>query len=332
MPLQLTVSNFDQLFEHHAKNASDVVLVAPYVKTGTLQWLLSLFGENCQIRLLTRARLQDFVLGASDIDCWPMIWERGGQVFLEQSLHAKYYRFDNTVFFGSANITDSALNRRIDPNLEMLGIHPFDESFQLTEKTLLSGRVCADKNIFMRLKPLIVKYKNDKGVVKLQRKFTRLSSRHDTKLENVTLPDHWAFRTKHPVNLWKICRECTTSSQSELTPTEMEAALADLKLLRILPNDVLTEEDLRRMVAERVKSWSVILKLHHCFDQNNTPDRPYLRYGFIRDTFNLEDDREFGEYQGTVNTFLDWMVYFFPKVFFNAPSNHSRLLGRYCQD
>lgn len=323
MSLQVTIAELDRPFEVHATNAREAVLVAPYVKVATLEWMLSLLGEDCRIRLLTRARLQDFILGASDIECWPLIWERGGDIFVEQSLHAKYYRFDDTVFFGSANVTESALNRRVNSNLELLASHPFDESFRQTEDALFAGRIRANEDLYQRLKTLVDRYKKDKFFNELQKEFKQFRNQHDSRLENVPLPDHWCFQTKHTNFLWLACRK-----PESLNNQEREAAFADLRLLRICPEDVRYKEDLQRLMAARLENWSVVRKLHRCFDNNQTEDRPFLCYEFIRDTFGLEKDEKYDQYQGTVNAFFDWMIDFLPDVFCEGPRSHSRLLGR----
>lgn len=324
MSFRIEMADLDRFFETYAVNAGEVVLVAPYVKVPTTAWLLSLFDEHCRIRLLTRARLEDFVFGASDIECWPMIWARGGEVYVEQSLHAKYFRFDDTVFFGSANATESALNRSVRPNLELLASHPFDDAFRETEVALFAGRIRADKPLYKNLKSAVERYRKDAAVTVLQKKVCRMRGNYDAKLEVVPLPDWWCFQTKRPTLLWATC--CEPDSQ---LPSEKEAARADLRLLRIVPEEVPSSDVLHKIMAARLRSWSVVQRLHKCFDENETPDRPYLRYGFIRDIFDLEDDMSYGGYEGTVNAFFDWMIEFLPKEFFEAPRRHARLLGRH---
>ena len=56
----------------------------------------------------------------SDIDCRTIIVERGGSFLLNNRLHAKYYRFDDHVLVGSANMTDSGLSHTRQGNLEIL--------------------------------------------------------------------------------------------------------------------------------------------------------------------------------------------------------------------
>ena len=49
-----------------------------------------------------------------------MVVERGGSFKLHARLHAKYYRFDDRVLVGSANMTASGLGYRHRGNLEIL--------------------------------------------------------------------------------------------------------------------------------------------------------------------------------------------------------------------
>ena len=103
----------------------------------------------------------------------------------------------------------------------------------------------------------------------------------------------------------------------------------DLELLNIDQQTVNSKKEFLRIVKLRLTQWSLVRILHNCFDNNETPDYPHLRYGFIRDALNLTDDGDHGSYKGTVNSFLDWMITFLPDTFFEPEYNHSRLLGRH---
>lgn len=102
------------------EKARSVVIVAPYIKADTLGFLLSRAKSPVSIICVTRWRPDDLVVGVSDIGCRTLIAERNGCFRLHSSLHAKYYRFDDTVFVGSANLTASAMGWASRPNLEIL--------------------------------------------------------------------------------------------------------------------------------------------------------------------------------------------------------------------
>ena len=54
------------------------------------------------------------------MDCRTVVVERGGAFKLHNRLHAKYYRFDDQVLIGSANLTASGLSHPHPGNLEIL--------------------------------------------------------------------------------------------------------------------------------------------------------------------------------------------------------------------
>lgn len=322
MDQNIQISELNNLFQRCSYNVHEAVLVAPYIKSSTIVWLLSHLNKECHIRVLTRARLSDFVLESSDIETWPLIWDYGGEIFIEQSLHAKYYRFDKTVLIGSANISDSALNLNPNSNLELVGVFNYSNNFKEIESQLFSNRTKANRSIYNQLRCLIKD--NKETLAKVTNKIKKLGELHDAKLELVVLPDHWCFKSKTPKNLWLAC-----SNPQALSSEDLAAAQTDLNLLKINPNQISSEKKLQRIVGLRLKSWSIVLKLHHCFDTNETPDHPFLCYGYIQREFHLENDRTYNSHHGTVNAFFDWMIAFLPNVFFEAPKKHSRLIGRH---
>ena len=100
--------------------ARHLVLAAPYVKADALAKLLSEVSPDASLICITRWNLQDIVLGASDIECRSIVTSLGGSFRLHPSLHAKYYRIDDVVLVGSANLTSSAMGWSRQPNLEIL--------------------------------------------------------------------------------------------------------------------------------------------------------------------------------------------------------------------
>ena len=69
---------------------------------------------------VTRWTPHDLAVGASDAECRNLVMDIGGSFRLHPSLHAKYYRFDDAVLIGSANLTSSALGWTAHPNFEIL--------------------------------------------------------------------------------------------------------------------------------------------------------------------------------------------------------------------
>lgn len=106
--------------------AKHVFVAAPYIKVNALERLLAGAGPIESLVCVTRWSPDDIVLGASDLQCRAMIDASGGSFRLHPSLHAKYYRFDNVVFVGSANLTLSGMGWTSQPNMEIL-CYPRDD-------------------------------------------------------------------------------------------------------------------------------------------------------------------------------------------------------------
>ena len=114
-----------------AKNSTTVVIVAPYIKEGSLQTLLEIFPKIISLTCVTRWRPDELRVGVSDASVREIIVQRGGSFYLHPRLHAKYYRFDDEVLVGSANLTGSGFGLVPNANLEILS--PPSSSFNPKE-------------------------------------------------------------------------------------------------------------------------------------------------------------------------------------------------------
>lgn len=100
--------------------AEQLVVAAPYIKADTLTRVLSDASPSATLICVTRWNPHDLAMGASDTKCRTIVAGRGGSFRLHPSLHAKYYRIDDVVLIGSANLTASAMGWSPQPNLEIL--------------------------------------------------------------------------------------------------------------------------------------------------------------------------------------------------------------------
>ncbi len=100
--------------------AETLTVAAPYIKADALIQLLTNLAPTAQLVCITRWKPQDLALGASDLECRQIVLDQGGQFLLHPTLHAKYYRFDETILIGSANLTLSGMGWRPRANTEIL--------------------------------------------------------------------------------------------------------------------------------------------------------------------------------------------------------------------
>ncbi|SRR5581483_6014518 len=104
-----------------ASASRELVLVAPFVKIGSLARLLEQVDEGVSLRCVTRWRAEEIAAGVSDLEVWPLVRGRKNSVLLLRAdLHAKYYRADERCLVGSANVTGAALGWSTAGNLELL--------------------------------------------------------------------------------------------------------------------------------------------------------------------------------------------------------------------
>lgn len=104
----------------HCQGATRVVLAAPYIKAGALTKLLNEIGPGAQLECITRWSPQDIKAAVSDVSCRDIVVEYGGSFRLHNRLHAKFYKFDDQILVGSANLTASGLSYGHPGNFEIL--------------------------------------------------------------------------------------------------------------------------------------------------------------------------------------------------------------------
>ncbi len=101
-------------------DAQSLVLAAPYIKAQALTAVLDHTRALTSLLCVTRWTPYDLAVGASDAECRTIVKDHGGSFRLHPALHAKYYRIDQVVLIGSANLTSAAMGWSSQPNLEIL--------------------------------------------------------------------------------------------------------------------------------------------------------------------------------------------------------------------
>lgn len=98
-----------------------IIICAPFIKVATIKSLLKNISNDVKIEVYTRWKAHEILLGVSDLAVFDYISSLNhGEVYISDRLHAKFYRSDNRVIIGSANVTHSALGWVKEPNIEFL--------------------------------------------------------------------------------------------------------------------------------------------------------------------------------------------------------------------
>ena len=100
--------------------AQHLFIAAPYIKANALTKVLDAIGEISSLTCVTRWNPHDLAVGASDTKCRTIVKEHGGAFKLHPSLHAKYYRMDDDILIGSANLTFAAMGWSAQTNTEII--------------------------------------------------------------------------------------------------------------------------------------------------------------------------------------------------------------------
>lgn len=119
--------------------AQHLIIAAPYIKTDALTKVLADVSPAASLICITRWNLRDFAAGVSDTECRTIVTERGGSFRLHPSLHAKYYRIDDVILVGSANLTSSAMGWAPHSNLEILCRPGDDFDAETFQQSLFEG-------------------------------------------------------------------------------------------------------------------------------------------------------------------------------------------------
>jgi hypothetical protein len=123
-----------------AENALErVVIAAPFIKGAALEHIVSELREGIELTVVTRWVPEEIASGVSDVEVWDVVRALSdAELRLFPGIHAKYFRFDDAVLLGSANVTARALGWVPRPNLELL-VEVAASSLASFEADLLSG-------------------------------------------------------------------------------------------------------------------------------------------------------------------------------------------------
>ena len=264
--------------------AQHLLIVAPYIKVDALSKVLADVSSVASLICVTRWNPHDLAVGASDIECRTIVTERGGSFRLHPSLHAKYYRIDDTVLIGSANLTRSAMGWSTQPNLEIL-CRPSDDFNVCTfQQYLLEGAREISDDEFARWKSI-----------------TKISTQ-----SNVTITDYqpqldtWRPTTRDPRHL----EFSYQGKEDEIASfDERQAARRDIQTL-LIPSD-LNDEQVRMWVSACLLAapfTNTVIQLHHMEASS--------AYRLLSETYSLSPT----EARRSMETVQNWIAFLAPEI------------------
>lgn len=213
---------------NYCVGAQHLFIVAPYIKANALTRILDAVGDIESLLCITKWDPHDLTVGVSDIECRTIVKERGGSFRLHPYLHAKYYRINDVVLIGSANLTFSAMGWSPQSNLEILSMPGKDFNVCAFQRSLLEEAREINDDEFARWEAL-----------------TNIKTQRDS-MTNYGRPtlDTWRPITRDPRNLDLAYR----GREYEIASfDEQQAAQRDIQALQIPLG--LTEDQVRIWVS-----------------------------------------------------------------------------------
>lgn len=300
-----------QLVQLITQARKELLLVAPFIKVNTLQKLLENINEKVYVKCVTRWRPDEIITGVSDLEVWLLIRDRpNSTLWLRSNLHAKYYRGDQQVLIGSANLTDTALGWSRQPNLELLVPTNVQMEF---EEVLFAGSVQVDNSIYEHIRDIV---DNIQERTPLQPSTITIEL-SDEEVGEIVPIEEWLPMLRHPEKLYAAY----IGEFEQLGTGTRIAAISDLGMLDIPPR--LNKAAFAAYVGVQLLQKPIISQV----DQFVAKPQ---RFGAVRDFLKTLpcSSQEGFDADFAWQTLMRWLLYFLPHRYNKVIPNHSEIFLR----
>lgn len=201
---------------------TQVFIVAPYIKSGTLRRLLGKIATSASLICITRWLPEDIASGVCDLEIFEDISGRAGsQLLVQPHLHAKYYRGDRRCLVGSSNLTARGLGWSTPSNLELLVELSVDfPGLEEWETSLWQSSIPATHELRDRIAKEALRLKN----------LAKLLPLPEVNEETIVHApqSQWIPACPVPERLWTVYRG---GAEATMVSSAREAAQSDLQAL-----------------------------------------------------------------------------------------------------
>jgi hypothetical protein len=289
-----------------AAYARGAILVAPFITAAGMDVVLSALPADSSLTVFTRWRASEVAAGVSDPSIISSVRARGGRVFLNDSLHAKVYVFDDSLaFVGSANLTERGLGVGDRSNLETLAaLRPPPTSLFVFLRHLACTSCEASEADARR-------------IVEAAEQFPLVPAINDVRVQRAPAQVLGHFpQLRAPERLFQLYQ----SVAAAMTRDEREQALDDLRTLNI--PDGLSAEAFREAVRTAIRGHPIVIGL----DDYLLHPR---RFGEVTDWLKARAEyRSHPASQRHAQTLIRWLLYFLPDRYRLGQPHYSEVLER----
>jgi hypothetical protein len=209
-----------------AKSARrQVTLIAPFIKVEALRKVLTPVDAAANVCVIARWIPAEIAGGVCDLEIFDEISARpNAKLYVHPLLHAKLYRFDETILYGSANLTAKALGWRAPANIELLhSATELRDELLAFERDLLKASIEVD-----------AAYRDSilAQVEKLGDVAVSFTEAFEAETRGVT--QFWLPTSMNPEGLWGVYAD-PKDARRRIVESSFMAAEADLNALGIEP-------------------------------------------------------------------------------------------------
>jgi hypothetical protein len=290
----------EELLGSLSDHAQSVFIVSPFIKVKALERLLSRASSAAKLTIVTRWRASEIAAGVSDLGVFNVCQQRRAcQLYLLGELHAKYYRVDDIVFVGSANLTDAGMGWSERPNIEILQRQQYSSEWSQWEHDLLASACEATDDILSAVQAAV----DTISVTTLVHECTLPVAEQSGGDERCGLA-MWCPATRFPEGVFDFY----SKRYNRMTSASQLSAARDLSHLRI-PSG-LTDTQLRLCIRASLLQQPIVSAVN-----GMVADSP--RFGELRQRVRrrMGDVGAERNYTELTQTIMRWLVYFFPEQY-----------------
>lgn len=308
----------DQLLKACRNARDEVVLVAPFIKSNVLEYLLSAIpNEKISIKCVARWHPEEIAAGVCDVEIFDVLQNRPhAHLFIHPLLHAKYFRVDGRYLIGSANLTRSALGWRTPSNLELLLEVPAEnQDLQTFEQNLWASAFRASRELRDEMAAAASSLRE-----------------YGTKFDSVTeepglessgfesIDPSWLPVCPQPRDLHKIYLD---EDVEDVLIGVRRAGREDLKRLQIPPG--LSEDSFKKFVAVSIKQSSLVKRVYE--ESAKGELTPQDGTDLINSEFHTQSYSGY-EAKNLWDVARNWIVYFVSQDFRQPPNTNNLQQGK----
>lgn len=311
----LYLSPGDILMDLCRRTTCDLILIAPFIKTATLDRLLSNLQDEVNLLCITRWKPAEIASGVSDLEVFQLVTETyNGVLKLRQDLHIKYYRGDSQIFVGSANLTQAALGWSTNTNLELLVpieqtiIQPVEFEMMVQE-----GTVDVDQDLYNAMTCAASEWK-ELGLGSSVLTDTIISTEY-----NIA---QWLPSSRHPAVLYTVYQihaNYQADKRKDIPTATWEAGINDLAQLQ--PPSGLSRETFDKSIGATILTMPLVSLIDKGLA---TPQH----FGAIRDLLKQQLGLSHDEASRKWQTLLRWLLHFLPERYEYSRPNYSEIISK----